>query len=56
MVKEYTTKILCGNCGGKNTINVPIGVTVDGHLRLKSELCTNCNCRIKCYHLQHKSL
>lgn len=53
---EYQTRILCGNCGGENSLSVKIGIMVKDHLRIKSETCVNCHCRINTYTLQQKGL
>lgn len=55
---EYEAEIICGNCGGKNTVSVELGKSVKSHLRLKSEECSNCKRRIShnTYSVEHKSL
>lgn len=43
----YFAEVECFNCGKKAEVEVDRGRMVKEHIRLKSELCKNCNFRLK---------
>lgn len=55
-IETYEAIVSCNNCGKTLSIDVKFGVRLKEHVRLKSELCCNCNFRIDSNSLQHKGL
>ena len=56
--EEFMVNVNCGNCGEARTLKIKNGTSVKDYLRLSTEKCYNCKCRIdsNTYSVQHKHL